>query len=57
MLESDVGVRVPSIVFKELRDGMGPARVEFSAFWQEPADNPTLIKFLHLLQERYPAFS
>jgi hypothetical protein len=24
MLESDVGVRVPSILFKELRDGTGP---------------------------------
>jgi len=32
MLESDVGVRVPSIVFKELRDGAGPIRVEFPAF-------------------------
>jgi hypothetical protein len=27
MLESDIGVRVPSILFKELRDGSGPARV------------------------------
>ena len=34
MLESDIGVRVPSIVFRELRDGTGAARVEFSAFWQ-----------------------
>jgi hypothetical protein len=32
VLESDVGVRVPSIIFKELRDGTGPARVQFSAF-------------------------
>jgi DNA-binding transcriptional LysR family regulator len=53
MLESDVGVHVPSILFKELRDGTGPARVEFSAFWQEPADSHALPKFLKLLQERY----
>lgn len=56
VLESDVGVRVPSITFKELRDGTGPSRVEFSAFWSEANDNPALAKFLHLLKERYPAF-
>jgi DNA-binding transcriptional LysR family regulator len=32
MLESDIGVPVPSIVFRELRDGTGSSRVEFSAF-------------------------
>jgi len=53
MLESDAGVRVPSIVFKELRDGAGASRVEFSAFWQDTNKNPALAKFLHLLQERY----
>jgi DNA-binding transcriptional LysR family regulator len=54
MLESDAGVRVPSIVFKELRDGTGPARVQFSAFWQDSNNNSALAKFLQLLQERYP---
>lgn len=57
MLESDVGVRVPSIVFKELRDGTGTARVEFSAFWQTSNKNLALAKFLQLLQERYPALA
>jgi DNA-binding transcriptional LysR family regulator len=53
MLESDIGVRVPSIVFRELRDGTGAARVEFSAFWQDSNKKPALMKFLQLLQERY----
>jgi DNA-binding transcriptional LysR family regulator len=57
MLESDVGVRVPSIVFKELRDGTGAARVEFSAFWREANENPALAQFLQLLKERYPVLS
>jgi hypothetical protein len=57
MLESDVGVRVPSIEFKELRDGTGAARVEFSAFWQESNKNIALTKFLLLLQERYAVLS
>ena len=57
MLESDVGVRVPSIVFKELRDGAGATRVEFSAFWRETNENPALAHFLQLLRERYPVLS
>ncbi|ULK98536.1 LysR family transcriptional regulator [Bradyrhizobium sp. I71] len=55
MLESDVGARVPSIVFKELRDGGGTTRIEFSAFWREPNDNLALAGFLQLLRERYPS--
>jgi DNA-binding transcriptional LysR family regulator len=57
MLESDVGVRVPSIGFKELRDGTGAARVDFSAFWQDSNKNLALMKFLQLLQERYAVLS
>jgi DNA-binding transcriptional LysR family regulator len=57
VLESDVGVRVPSIIFKELQDGRGSARVQFSAFWREANDNPALTKFLRLLKERYPPFA
>jgi DNA-binding transcriptional LysR family regulator len=53
MLESDVGVRVPSILFKELRDGTGATRVEFSAFWHEANNNHALKTFLQVLHERY----
>jgi hypothetical protein len=57
MLESDVGVRVPSILFKELRDGTGPARVDFSAFWLDATLGSALTNFLTILQERYPPLS
>jgi hypothetical protein len=57
MLDSDVGARVPFIVFKELRDGTGSARVEFSAFWRESNESLALAKFLQLLHERYPTLS
>jgi DNA-binding transcriptional LysR family regulator len=57
VLESDVGVQVPSIVFKELKDGTGPARVQFSAFWRRENENAALAKFLKLLKERYPPFA
>src|SRR6185437_4588574 len=57
MLESDAGVRVPSIVFKELRDGTGPARVQFSAFWLDATPSSALTNFLSILQERYPPLS
>ena len=56
VLESDVGV-VPSIVFKELNDGTGSARVQFSAFWRQENENAALVKFLELLKERYPPFA
>jgi hypothetical protein len=57
MLESDIGVRVPSILFKELRDGSGPARVDFSAFWLDETRGAALTNFLSILQERYPSLS
>jgi DNA-binding transcriptional LysR family regulator len=53
MLESDAGARVPSIVFKELRDGTGPTRVGFSAFWRKANDNPALAGFIELMNDRY----
>jgi DNA-binding transcriptional LysR family regulator len=57
MLESDVGARIPSIIFKELRDGTGPTRIEFSAFWWEGNRNPALVNFLKLLKQRYPSLA
>jgi len=53
MLESDAGARVPSITFKELRDGSGPTRIGFSAFWRETNSNPALSSFIALMNERY----
>jgi DNA-binding transcriptional LysR family regulator len=54
MLESDVGANFAGLVYRELRDGMGPTRIGFSAVWYEDNDNPALTNFLKLLTERYP---
>jgi DNA-binding transcriptional LysR family regulator len=54
ILESDVGASLPSPLYRELRDGIGPSRLEFSALWRADNESPTLDNFLALLAERYP---
>jgi DNA-binding transcriptional LysR family regulator len=51
--ESDMGARIPGLTYRELRDGAGPSRVGFSAYWRTGNDNPALANFLKLLGERY----
>jgi len=55
ILESDIGASVPGLVYRELRDGTGPTRVDFSAHRRADNDNPALDSFLKLLAERYPS--
>ena len=57
LLESDIGAKIPAIVYRELQDGSGAARVGFSAFWNGPNENPALSYFIELLRERYPSLS
>ena len=38
----------------EARDGNGPSRISYAAYWQGDNDNPALARFLKLLEERYP---
>jgi DNA-binding transcriptional LysR family regulator len=54
VLESDIGASFAGLVYRELRDGTGPTRVNFSAHWRTDNDNPALDSFLKLLAERYP---
>jgi DNA-binding transcriptional LysR family regulator len=54
VLESDVGASFTGLVYRELRDGTGPTRVDFSVHWRADNDNPALDSFLKLLTERYP---
>jgi len=53
VLESDMGINYAGLVYRELRDGTGPSRSGFSAYWRH--DNPALAAFLNLLSERYPS--
>lgn len=55
VLESDMGANFSGLVYRELRDGTGPSRLGYSAYWQNDNENPALAAFLNLLSERYPS--
>jgi DNA-binding transcriptional LysR family regulator len=54
VLESDIGTNFSGLLYRELRDGMGPSRIGFSAVWRADNESPALKNFLKLLAERYP---
>ncbi|MCP3445751.1 LysR family transcriptional regulator [Bradyrhizobium sp. CCGUVB14] len=53
-MESDLGASFAGVVYRELRDGTGASRIDFSAHWRRDSENPVLNQFLKLLGERYP---
>jgi DNA-binding transcriptional LysR family regulator len=53
VMESDIGASFAGLVYRELRDGMGPSYISFSAHWRGDNENPALNGFLKLLAERY----
>lgn len=55
VLESDIGANFAGLVYRELRDGAGPSRLGFSAYWRADNENPALGGFLKLVSERYPS--
>ena len=48
--ESSTGNAMPGVVYREVRDGNGPTRVGYVAYWRRNNDNPALKQFLSLLQ-------
>lgn len=52
-IESSLSANVAGLTYRELRDGNGPSRVDYSAHWREDNGNPALASFLKLLGERY----
>ena len=48
--ESSTGNALPGVVYREVRDGNGPTRVGYVAYWRRNNDNPALKKMLTLLQ-------
>lgn len=48
--ESTSAAMLPGVVFREVRDGNGPARLGFVAYWRRNNENPTLKHFLNQLQ-------
>ncbi|MCK1520416.1 LysR family transcriptional regulator [Bradyrhizobium sp. 17] len=55
VLESDMGINYAGLVYRELRDGSGSSRFDFSAYWRADNENPALAAFLKMLSERYPS--
>ncbi|MGY3387504.1 hypothetical protein ACVWW6_000095 [Bradyrhizobium sp. USDA 3311] len=55
VLESDMNINFAGLVYRELSDGSGPSRFDFSAYWRADNENPALAAFLNLLRERYPS--
>ena len=55
VLESDIGANFAGLVYRELRDGTGPSRFDYSAYWRADNENPALNAFLKVLSERYPS--
>lgn len=53
VMESDMGANFAGLVYRELRDGTGSSRIDFSAHWRADNENPVLDGFLKLLSERY----
>lgn len=56
-LEGATGVNYPGVIFREIYDAGGPARVGFRAHWRKESGNPSLKRFLDLLYQRYPDLS
>jgi DNA-binding transcriptional LysR family regulator len=55
VLESDMGAKFSGLVYRELRDGTGPSRLGYAAYWRNDNENPALNAFLKMLSERYPS--
>jgi DNA-binding transcriptional LysR family regulator len=55
VLESDIGANFAGLEYRELRDGTGPSRFDYSAYWREDNESPALDAFLKTLSERYPS--
>jgi len=54
MTEACIGASMPGLIFRDVRDGVGPPRVGYADHWRDDNDNPALARFLKLLGERYP---
>ena len=55
VLESDIGANFSGLVYRELRDGSGPSRLPYTAYWRSDNGNTALNAFLKMLSERYPS--
>ncbi|MER8808202.1 LysR family transcriptional regulator [Mesorhizobium australicum] len=52
--EAGIGAGHARVVYRELQDGNGPSRISYAAYWRSDNDNPALLNFRKLLEERHP---
>lgn len=53
LCEACIGAQYAGVVYREARDGTGPAHVSYVAHWDRENANPALKRFLALLEERH----
>ena len=51
--ESTLGIHVPGVVFREVHETNGHARIGFSGYWREDNENAVLRRFLKFVTARY----
>ncbi|MEA3390394.1 LysR family transcriptional regulator [Sphingopyxis indica] len=52
--ESALGVNHPGIIFREVHEPTGQARIDYGCYWRTDDTSPALRRFLGLIRERYP---
>lgn len=53
--ESALGITRPALVFHQIEEPNGSARLDYNAYWHKDNDNPALKAFFSLINLRYPA--
>lgn len=52
--ELALGFQHPGIVFREVHELTGQARIDYGCYWRSNDNSPALRRFLGLIRERYP---
>jgi len=52
--ESALGFQHPGILFREVHEPTGQARIDYGCYWRSNDSSPALRRFLGLIRERYP---
>jgi DNA-binding transcriptional LysR family regulator len=54
LTEASAGAVIAGLVYREVREGVEPVCISYSARWREDNQNPALTSFVKVLGERYP---
>lgn len=52
--ESWVGFPCPGVIYREIRDAIGPTYLTFAACWERENNNPALARFIEVLRKHHP---